>query len=47
MKDIKSIPIMILLGTSDLCCWKTTRPASRQSSARECHVGISIVTFII
>lgn len=36
----KNIPIMILLGTGDLCCWKTTRPTSHQSSARECHVGI-------
>lgn len=36
----KSIPIMILLGTGDLCCWKTTRPTSRQPPARKRHVGI-------
>ena len=40
MKDLKGIPVMILLGTGNLCCWKTTRPTSRQSSVRERHVGI-------
>lgn len=40
MEDLKNPPIMILLGTGDLCCWKTTRPTSYQSSARERHVGI-------
>ena len=49
MNDLKCIPIVILLGTGDLCCWKTTRLTSYQSSARECHVGtfFSIVTLII
>ena len=40
MEDLKNPPIMILLGTGDLCCWKTTRPTSHQSSARERYVSI-------
>jgi hypothetical protein len=47
MKVSKNIPLMILLGTGCLCCWKTTRPTSHQPSARERHVGTFYYDVII
>ena len=42
MKDLNAF-LVILLGTGDLRCGKTTRPTSHQSSPRERHVGIFLL----